>query len=80
MTNPTFERLQTLFRKVFRQSEMTITADSSSSNVKGWDSLKHIQLVVMIENEFKVKFKTKELIGLRNVGEMATLIEQKLNS
>jgi acyl carrier protein len=72
------EDLQPLFRDVLDQPKLRITRESNSSNVDGWDSLAHINLVTAIEQEFDIKFTIDDLLALTNVGEMADLMETKL--
>ena len=35
-------------------------------SVKKWDSLKHMELIVALENEFKIKFDTHEIPTMIN--------------
>lgn len=72
------EELQPLFRDILDQPNLRITRESNSSNVEGWDSLAHINLVTVIEQEYNVKFSIDELLELKNVGEMVDLMEIKL--
>ena len=72
------EELQPLFRDILDQPNLRITRESNSSNVEGWDSLAHINLVTAIEQEYNVKFSIDELLELKNVGEMVDLMEIKL--
>lgn len=72
-----FARVQVLFRDVFDDETITIEAETNSSNIDGWDSLMHINLVVAIEKDFKIKFALGELEDLKNVGEMIELILRK---
>jgi acyl carrier protein len=71
-------RLQEVFRRVFDMDELTLSREMSAKDVPDWDSLAHIQLIVAIEKEFKVKFKTAEIVELKNVGQMIDLIGSKL--
>ena len=41
------------------------------------DSLNHITLIVEIERQFGIELSTNELAGLRNVGDMLTLLQRK---
>lgn len=72
------EELQPLFRDILDQPNLRIARESNSSNVEGWDSLAHINLVTAIEQEYNVKFSIDELLELKNVGEMVDLMEIKL--
>ena len=69
--------LQPIFRDVLDQPELTLMPQSNASNVDGWDSLAHVNLIVAIEKRYKIKFALAELQELKNVGEMAELIRKK---
>ena len=71
-------RVNAVFRAVFDDSELTIAADTTADDVENWDSLTHIDLIVAMEKEFKVRFTTAEVTGLKNVGELMGIISRKL--
>jgi acyl carrier protein len=73
-----FEKIQIIFQNVFDNSEMKIENSSNSSNVENWDSLNHINLVVAIQKEFRIKFDLKEIQAFKNVGEMVDLVDKKI--
>ena len=70
--------LQPIFQDVFDDEDLVVTNESNAENIDDWDSLSHIRLVVAIEKQFGIKFAFGELQGLKNVGEMITLIEKKI--
>ncbi|HKW77341.1 MAG TPA: acyl carrier protein [Terriglobales bacterium] len=70
--------LQPIFRDVLDDPKLQINRQSSATNVKGWDSLAHINLITAIEQEYGIRFALGELAELKNVGEMIDLMEQKL--
>ncbi len=72
------ERLQPIFRDVFDDNGIVITRASNAQNVKGWDSLAHINVVSAIEQEFGINFALGELETMKNVGDMIDLMETKL--
>ena len=69
-----FERVTDIFRDVFDDDELVISDSSNSEDIEDWDSLEHIQLIVGMEKEFKVKFDIKTVNSLENVGQMVDLI------
>lgn len=42
-----------------------------------WDSLKHVQLILMLEERFGVQFSEEEMAGLRDSDEIVSAIEKK---
>jgi acyl carrier protein len=75
----TFERLQNVFREVFDDEGMVISREMNAHNVEDWDSLRHMDLITSVEYEFNVKFTTKDILGLNDVGEFFDVLEGKLN-
>ena len=71
------ERLQNIFRNVFSTPDIQVTDDLNAEKVDRWDSLTHLTMIAEVENEFGVKFKLKELISMKNVGDMIRLIIEK---
>ena len=53
--------------------------DNTVANmVPGWDSLTHIQIIVAVEKNYKIKFKGIEILKIQNMGELQFLIDSKL--
>lgn len=74
-----FKRLNDVFRDVFDDDSITVSSETTSEDIEDWDSLEHINLIVAVENEFEIKFGMNEVTGMKNVGEMAQLIFDKLH-
>lgn len=70
-------KLKPIFFKVFKNKKLKINNSSSAKNIKNWDSLIQITLVLNIEREFRIRFKANEISELKNVGEMIDLILKK---
>lgn len=71
--------LQEIFRDVLDLDELVLENETSANDIEEWDSLAHINLVVAIEKEFKIKFALGELQDLKNIGDMVNLIQEKIN-
>lgn len=73
-----FSQIQTIFEDILDDEVITLGETTTADDVEGWDSLTHIQLVVAVEKHFKVKFKSKEILSWKNVGEMVDCIASKI--
>ncbi len=69
--------LSPIFHRVFNNNIIIITDDLNAEKVDQWDSLTHLNMIAEVEKHFEIKFKLKELIGMKNVGDMIDLILQK---
>ena len=59
-----YSRLADVFRDVFDR-EVALADETTAADVPGWDSLK---------DEFDVKFPMKDVVGMKNVGELVDKI------
>jgi acyl carrier protein len=71
------KRLTDVFHRTFDDDRLTLSRTMVAADVEDWDSLTHINLIVEIEREFGIKFTTREIAGLTNVGELMDLISRK---
>ncbi len=71
-------QVQDIFRDILDLESLTLADDTQAGDVDGWDSLTHIQLIVAIEKEFKVKFSSKEILSWKNVGELLNSLQAKI--
>jgi acyl carrier protein len=72
------EKILAVFREVFDDDKLEIYDEMQAKDVAGWDSLAHINLIMAIEEAFNIKFKTREVMGFQNVGEMLHCLRSKL--
>ena len=68
-----YSRLAEVFRDVFDR-EVALVDETTAADVPGWDSLNHITLIGTVEDEFDVKFPMKDVVGMKNVGELVDKI------
>ncbi len=72
------EKVNGIFQEVFDDDKLQIQNEMTAKDVEEWDSLNHINLIVAVERAFKIKFTTKEVSNLANVGEFLAVIKSKL--
>jgi acyl carrier protein len=72
-----YPRLTDIFRDVFDDPRLVISPQLTADDVDDWDSLYHIRLMLSVQEAFKIKFSALEIGQLKNVGDLASLIERK---
>ena len=72
-----FEKLNQVFSDVFDE-EITVTDETTASDIDGWDSLTHITLISEVEDTFDIKFAMKDVLAMQNVGQKADIIAKSI--
>lgn len=71
-----FEGLNEVFSDVFDE-DIVVNENTTADDIEDWDSLMHITLISAVEDEFDMKFDMKDIVNLKNVGEMVDIIERE---
>jgi acyl carrier protein len=69
--------LTEIFREVFLRDDLVLQPSFTAKDVEGWDSFKHIEIIMAVEERFGVKMSTRELDSLKSVGDLIGLIKAK---
>lgn len=77
--NDIVARMNKIFREVFDNPTIEIFDGMTSSDVVGWDSFSHINLITSLEIEFDIEFTQQEAFGFKTVGELKSAIEAKVS-
>ena len=70
------KKIEKVFLKIIKTK---ITLNSNNRNVKKWDSLNHIKIILGIEKEFNIKFALSEFDEINNIKNLKKLIKSKIN-
>ena len=57
--------------------EAPVTADSSPQTVESWDSVRHLNLILAIEEAYGFEFLPEEMDQAKTVGHIARLVASK---
>jgi acyl carrier protein len=71
-----YEALSEIFRDLFMR-DVPLRPDLSAKDVPGWDSFKQIEIIVALEEHYGIKFHTRELDSLHNVGDLVRVLSGK---
>lgn len=64
----TRERILSVVSKVLGIPADRINDDSSPENIESWDSLKQMNLVLALEQEFGIRFTDEKIVQMLSVG------------
>ena len=59
------------------RDDIVLKPELSAKDVEGWDSFKQIEILLATEERFGIKFSTREVDSLQNVGDLARLVAAK---
>ena len=79
MNNNIENRIKNVMSVVFDLFVDSIDNKSSQDSIKSWDSLKHMNLVVALEEEFGVKFSDDEIINLSKYSQIVSTLRRKID-
>jgi acyl carrier protein len=72
------EKLAKTFHKVFGDSNLVINSAMTAADVKGWDSLTHVRLLLAVQREFRIRITASEATKFQTVGDLLQLIQTKV--
>ncbi|MDQ2762525.1 MAG: acyl carrier protein [Pseudomonadota bacterium] len=72
-----YPTLTEIFQEVFMRDDMKLTPELTAKDVPGWDSFKQIEIIIAVEEKYGIKFHTRELDSLGNVGDLARTVASK---
>jgi acyl carrier protein len=77
-SNEILSEINSIFKKVFENDSIVITPETSAVDIAEWDSLSHTIMISEVEKHFNTRFKFKEVIAFKNVGDMVNTLKTKL--
>jgi acyl carrier protein len=71
------EKVEGLLAEVFQLPPAEITDDLTMLDVAVWDSLKHMELIVSLEEGFGAQFTFDEIVAMQSVREIKRVMRTK---
>jgi len=72
------ERLANVIRGELNFPDLKLEDGMLAREIPGWDSLRHLSIVAAVEREFGIRLKSLEVMRLKNIGELQSLIDRKV--
>ncbi|MCT4600347.1 MAG: acyl carrier protein [Marinifilaceae bacterium] len=74
----TLEEITEIFKEELKDDSVELTRESTAADVDGWDSITNTNIVYAIEQKYSIRFKLREILKLKNVGDLVDTINKKL--
>jgi len=78
MNNTVQDRIKNVMSAVFEIPTGEIDDESSPDTIESWDSLKHMNLVIALEEEFQFEFNDEQTLEMLNYSLIYTIIKEIL--
>lgn len=72
-----YAKLTTIFHEVFDDESLVLRPDLTADDVDDWDSLSHLRMIMTVQTAFGIKLSASEIGQLRNVGDLAAIVQSK---
>ncbi len=72
------DRIKNVMAAVFEITNDEINDESSPDTIRTWDSLKHMQMVVALEEEFGIEFEDEEITEMLNYALIRLIVGEKV--
>lgn len=73
----TLDEVNSLVREVFQRDDITLTLESTAADVDGWDSFRHIEIMLAVELRFAIRFTSRELDEMQTIGDLVGAISRR---
>ena len=67
MAGAVFESVQKILCEVLSVETARVTPDTNMENLREWDSMNQLRIVIELEKKFSIKFKPNEMATLNSV-------------
>ena len=74
--------IQDVFRDVFEDDALQLRDDLTAADVEQWDSIRHVDMIIAVEQALGIRFATAEVARLKQPGQSAgsliRMVEEKI--
>lgn len=78
--NDTEKKIQQVMAAVFGVAPESIDKNSSQDNVESWDSVRHLDLITALEDEFEITIPLEEVGNMLNFQLVDIVVEEQLKN
>jgi len=71
------QKIDALMADLFGIKNEDITDSLTMANTDGWDSLKHMELIVSIERTFGIELSFEEIVAMQTLKDIKKILKEK---
>ena len=71
------EKLSPIMQRVFENPNIVVTPEMTAKDVEKWTSMTNVIFIAEVEKAFGFKFHFRDVMGLKNVGDLVQVIQKK---
>ncbi len=71
-------RAREVIASVLNVDMAAVDRGSSADTIAGWDSLRHVQLVLALEESFGIQFEVEDIESMSTVGAVVDAVQRRL--
>jgi acyl carrier protein len=71
------KNLEQLLAELLQIPVAEVTDELAMQNLEVWDSLKHMELIASLEEQFDVQLSFEEIVMMRSVGDIRRVMNSK---
>jgi acyl carrier protein len=72
------DKLKSVILKELHLDDYEIKDETQLYQIPGWDSLNHINIIIAIEQEYKIRFKSLEIVKCKDISDLQKLCDSKI--
>ena len=76
--NEVLTALNGIFSDVLRRQDIQLDYEMTANDVDDWDSLTNMTIISEVEEQFSIHLKLREIVRMKNVGELCDTILKKV--
>ena len=71
------DKIYQILGNIFEIDPKNISENSTQNDIDNWDSFRHLQLIIDLENEFGISIENDELVSLIDVKTIVNFVYKK---
>jgi len=73
-------KIKNIMASVFEVTVEEINDDSSPDTIENWDSLRHMNLITVLEEEFNIRLNDEQITEMMNFSLIELIIKEELKN